>query len=100
MGRFRKTDLPIMEKEIYVVSADEGEIVMLDSAERDVHSEGESKTMAGKTVSIEYIENNAVKFNVDGEITDTLTSTDQVFELEDGSYIVANDIMFASKESE
>lgn len=94
-----ETNLPIMDKEFYVVSADEGELVLLDSAQKTVISEGESKTMAGKTVSIEYIENNAVKFNVDGEITDTLTSTDKVFELEDGSYIVANDIMFASKES-
>lgn len=94
-----ETNLPIMDKEFYVVSADEGELVLLDSAQKTVISEGESKTMAGKTVSVEYIENNAVKFNVDGEITDTLTSTDKVFELEDGSYIVANDIMFASKES-
>ncbi len=94
-----ETNLPIMDKEFYVVSADVGELVLLDSAQKTVISEGESKTMAGKTVSIEYIENNAVKFNVDGEITDTLTSTDKVFELEDGSYIVANDIMFASKES-
>lgn len=94
-----ETDLPIMDKEFYVVEADEGELVLLDSAEKDVLSEGESKTMAGKTVSIEYIEDDAVKFNVDGEITDTLTDTDKVFELEDGSYIVANDIMFASKES-
>ena len=51
-----------------------------------------------KTVSIEYIEQNAVKFNVDGQITKTL-SDHQFAELSDGSYIVANDVMFASKES-
>lgn len=93
-----ETDLPIMDKEFYVISAEQGEIVVLDSAEKVVVAEGDSVTVGDKTVSIEYIEDNAVKFNVDGEITETLADH-EFTELDDGSYIVANDIMFASKES-
>ena len=93
-----ETDLPIMDKTFYVISAKQGEIVMLDSAEKLVVSEGDSTTLAGKTVSIEYIDTGKVKFNVDGEITKTLGNHEYA-ELDDGSYIVANDIMYASKES-
>lgn len=96
--KIKETDIPIMDKTFYVISAKKGEMVILDSAEKVVLAEGDSVTVGGKTVSIEYIENDAVKFNVDGQITKTL-SDHQFAELNDGSYIVANDIMFASKES-
>ena len=97
-GEINETDIPIMDKTFYVISAKKGEMVILDSAEKVVLAEGDSVTVGGKTVSIEYIEQNAVKFNVDGQITKTL-SDHQFAELNDGSYIVANDVMFASKES-
>lgn len=97
-GKIKETDIPIMDKTFYVISAKKGEMVILDSAEKVVLAEGDSVTVGGKTVSIEYIEQNAVKFNVDGQITKTLDDHDFA-ELSDGSYIVANDVMFASKES-
>jgi len=97
-GKIKETDFPIMDKTFYVISAKKGEMVILDSAEKVVLAEGDSVTVGGKTVSIEYIEQNAVKFNVDGQITKTLDDHDFA-ELSDGSYIVANDVMFASKES-
>ncbi len=97
-GKIKETDIPIMDKTFYVISAKEGEMVILDSAEKVVLAEGDSVTVGGKTVSIEYIEKDAVKFNVDGQITKTL-SDHEFAELSDGSYIVANDVMFASKES-
>lgn len=71
---------------------------MLDSAQKVVLAEGDSVTLSGKTVSIEYIESNGVKFNVDGVVTKTLGNHGYV-KLSDGSYIVANEIMYASKES-
>ena len=81
-----------------MISAEEGKLTMLDSAQKVVLAEGDSVTLSGKTVSIEYIESNGVKFNVDGVVTKTLGNHGYV-KLSDGSYIVANEIMYASKES-
>ncbi len=95
------TELPLMGKLYYVLDVDlstNTTITLLDSAEKVVLSEGESITVGDKTVTIEYIESGYVKFNVDGEITSKLADHGYE-ELDDGSYIVANEIMYASKES-
>ncbi|MCX6750777.1 MAG: hypothetical protein NTZ83_04930 [Candidatus Pacearchaeota archaeon] len=93
------TDIPLMGNTYYVLAknAANTSIELLDSAEKVVLNEGESKTVGEHTVSIEYIEDGSVKFNVDGEITDKM-SDHEYEELADGSYIVANEIMWASKE--
>lgn len=92
------TDFPLMGKNFYVLTTTDTSIELLDSAEKVVLAEGDSVTVGDKTVEISYIESGAVKFNVDGEITDTLNDHES-YELDDGSYIIANDIMYASKES-
>ena len=92
------TDLPILGKSYYVLSAETDKITLLDSAEKVVLSEGDTATVGEHTVSIEYISDTDVKFNVDGEITDKLADHEYE-ELSDGSYIVANEILYASKES-
>jgi hypothetical protein len=93
-----ETDMPIMGNTYYVLSTTDTSITLLDSADKVVLSEGDSVTVAGKTVSIEYIEDGYVKFNVDGEVTNKLA--DHGYEkLNDGSYIVANEVMYASKEA-
>lgn len=95
------TELPLMGKLYYVLDVDlstNATITLLDSAEKVVLSEGESITVGGKTVTLEYVESGYVKFNVDGEITSKLADHGYE-ELDDGSYIVANEIMYASKES-
>jgi hypothetical protein len=92
------TDMPLMGKSYYVLSSTAAKIVLLDSANKVILKDGESVTVGDKTVTIEYIDSGKVKFNVDGEITDTL-SDHGTYELNDGSYIVANDIMYASKDS-
>jgi hypothetical protein len=92
------TELPLMGNMYYVLTATDTLITLLDSAEKVVLAEGDSVTVGEKTVSVEYIESGAVKFNVDGEITDTL-DPNEPYELDDGSYIIANDIMYASKET-
>jgi hypothetical protein len=97
-NQLNDTDMPLMGKSYYVLSSDATKIVLLDSANKVVLSEGDSVTVGGKTVTIEYIDTNKVKFNVDGEITDSLADHG-TYELNDGSYIVANDIMYASKDS-
>jgi hypothetical protein len=95
------TEMPLMGNEYYVLDVDfstNNTITLLDSAEKVILSEGETVTVGDKTVSVEYIESGEVKFNVDGEVTDKLA--DHEFEeLSDGSYIVANEIMYASKEA-
>jgi hypothetical protein len=93
-----ETDMPLMGKSFYVLSSDASKIVLLDSANKVIVKEGDSVTVGDKTVTIEYIADGKVKFNVDGEITDTLENHG-TYELNDGSYIVANDIMYNNKDS-
>ena len=94
------TDLPLLGGKYYVLSADSSakKMELLDSAEKTVLAEGETVTVAGKTVSIEYISSTGVKFNVDGELTDKLTDH-ETYELDDGSYIIANEILYTDKET-
>lgn len=93
------TDLPLMGGEYYVLDSTTAAdtLELLDSAEKTVLAEGETVTVAGKTVSIEYITASAVKFTVNGEITDKLADH-EYFELEDESYIVANEILYSDKD--
>ena len=60
--------------------------------------ETQTITLNGKSVSIEYISADNVKFKVNDEITNTLTKGD-FYLLKDGSYIIIKDIMFSSKDS-
>jgi hypothetical protein len=94
------TDLPLFGGEYYVLdaSADNTTLQLLDSAEKTILSEGESITVGGKTVSIDYISSTEVKFNVDGETTDKLNDH-EYYELSDESYIVANEILYSDKEA-
>jgi hypothetical protein len=94
------TEMPLMGNMYYVLNVltTNNTIELLDSAEKVILSEGDTVTVGDKTVSIEYIDENEVKFNVDGEITDKM-SDHEYEELNDGSYIIANEVMYASKES-
>ncbi len=83
------TDLPIMGKNYYVLSNTTGTsevLTLLDSAEETTLGEGESKTIGGKTVSIDFIGSSTVKLDIDGEITNTLSALD-TFKLSDGTYV-------------
>ena len=92
------TDFPILGKSYYVLSTTSTKIELLDSADKVVLQEGNSVTVGDKTVSIEFIDSTDVKFNVDGEITDKL-GDHEYYELDDGSYIVANEVLYNEKES-
>jgi hypothetical protein len=91
------TDLPIMNKEYYVLGNTSTTLTLLDSAEETVLTEGETVTVSGKSASIEYIGATEVKLNVDGEVTNSLAET-ETYKLADGSYIGIKDIMHDSKE--
>ena len=94
------TDFPLMGSTYYVLDVPlttNATITLLDSAEKVILNEGDTVTLGGKTVSIEFIDATDVKFNVDGEITDKL-GDHEYEELDDGSYIVANEVMYNAKE--
>jgi hypothetical protein len=93
------TDFPLLGSTYYVLDVPiaNTSIVLLDSADKLILNEGETKTVGDHTVSIEYISSTQVKFNVDGEITDKLADHGYE-ELPDGSYIVANEVMYNEKE--
>ncbi len=91
------TDLPIMDKTYYVLSNTSTALTLLDSAEEAVLSEGETVSVGGKSVSLEFISSSAVKFNVEGEITNSLAAL-ATYKLNDGSYVGVKEILYNSKE--
>lgn len=95
------TDFPLFGKSYYVldtVKTDGSEkITLLNSADKTIISEGETVTIDGHTVSIEYITSTDAKFNVDGELTDKL-SDGESYELEDEYWIVLSENLYSSKD--
>ena len=85
--------LPIMGKEYYVLSNTSTTLTLLDSAVETVLANGETAVVDGNSVSIEYIGDNAVKFSVDGEVTNTLAAGD-TYKLTDDSYIGVKEILY------
>ena len=93
------TDLPIMGTSYYVLSnTSTTTLTLLDSATETVLSEGETATVDGKQISVEYIGSaTTVKLNVAGEITNTLNAGD-TYKLNDGSYVGIKEILYSTKE--
>jgi len=98
--KLETTDVNILGKEYYVLdftnsSLTAGKLTLLDSAEKVVLADGESKTVVigdkSYDVSIAFIGSNEVKLNVNGQTTNSLTEQ-QTFKLSDGSYIGIRDI--------
>ena len=88
------TDLTFMGRTYYVLStASNTTLTLLDSAVTTIVAEGESQTVDGKEVSIEYIGATEVKLNVDGEISSSLEES-ETYKLNSGTYIGIKDIMY------
>ncbi len=85
------TDLPIMGKEYYVLSNTSTTLTLLDSAVETTLSEGETTTVDGKTVVLDFISSTEVKFSVDGVSTTSLAEGG-TRKLADGSWIGVKDI--------
>jgi len=93
------TNLPLFGAEYYVLDVTGTTILeLLDTAEKAIIQEGSSITVGGKVVTIEYIDTNDVKLNIDGESTDKLGENEE-FELADGSYVVITENLYAEKEA-
>lgn len=73
-------------------------MTLLDSANSAIVTEGETATLGGKTVSIEYIGSTEVKLSINGEVTNSLAEGG-TYKLSDGSYVGIKDIMYVSKDT-
>ncbi len=93
------TDFPLLGGKYYVLSANlaSKKLEILDSADTTMLTEGESVTVNGKTVSINFITSDSkVVFEVNGEITDKLKEN-EAYELDDGSYIIPTTVLYTDK---
>ena len=94
--------IPLLGKEYYVSDFDVsggsagflGKLTLLDSAEVGSVSEGETATVGGHEVGIAFIDNDEVKFTVDGVVVpgNDKLSKGETHKLSDGSFIGVRDI--------
>ncbi len=96
------TNLDIMGKEYYVLSATDTSMTMLDSGSNAIVAEGTSKTVNVGTVpysvSINFVSSTQVILTINGENTNTLKEGD-TYKLKDGSYVGIKSILYSSKDS-
>ena len=95
-------DMTIMGKSYYVLAATDLKLTLLDSAADAIVTEGETATITsgGKayTVSIEFVDSNSAKLNVNGEITNDILAT-ETYKLSDGSYLGMKEILYSAKDT-
>ncbi len=92
------TDITLLGKSYYVLStASNNTLNLLDSADDTILSEGETVTLNGREVSVNYMDGTEVILTIDGENTNTLEEG-ETQKLSDGAYIGVKDILYSSKE--
>ena len=69
-----------------------GDLTLLDSAETGTVAEGETTTVAGHEVSINWMDSDEVKFVVDGVLEDAKLTAGSSRKLSDGSYLGVRDV--------
>jgi hypothetical protein len=96
------TDLTLMGKDYYVLSAAYNSLTLLDSATDTILAEGETATVTagGKTytVSINFVSETEAKLTVNGENTNSISET-ETYKLSDGSYLGLKDILYSAKDT-
>jgi len=96
-----ESDLIMMGREYYVLSAEETKLVLLDAAADGVLSEGETVTVlvAGKsyTVSLDYVSRLDAKLVINGEVTNTF-KPGETYKLIDGAYVGLKEILYNEKD--
>lgn len=104
-NKLETSDLIIMGKTYYILdqqNSSTNTLTLLDSANTQVVSEGETKTVVvgdkKYDVSISFIGATSAKLSVNGKITNSL-SAGQTYKLGDGSYLGVKDVLYTSKES-
>jgi len=93
------TDLSLMGKTYYVLSVASTNLTLtlLDSAEDTILTEGDTATISGHTVSVDFISSSEVILNIDGASTNTLEEG-ETQKIADGSYVGIKDILYNTKE--
>jgi len=93
------SDLPMMGKEYYVLDVNtptNTTITLLDSAEKVILQEGETKTITigakAYECSISYITSSSVKLSINGQVTNSL-AVGQTYKLSDGTYVGVREVL-------
>ena len=102
----KTTTLTLMGKEYYVLdvvgvgdsTTNQNKITLLDSANSGIVAEGETTTIAGKSIVITYVSSSEIKLSVDGETTNSLAEGG-TYKLSDGTYVGIKDIMYDGKDT-
>ncbi len=95
------TTMRLMGRDYYVLDVLNGttnKTTFLDSANSAVVTEGQTTTVAGRSVSINFISSTEVRLDVDGAITNSLAEG-ATYKLADGTYVGVKDILYDSKEA-
>jgi len=96
------TDMTIMGKDYYVLSADYNTLTLLDAASDTVLAEGETATLTAGgttyTVSINFVSETEAKLTVNGENTNSIAEG-ETYKLDNGAYVGLKDILYTAKES-
>ncbi|MEK6897073.1 MAG: hypothetical protein AABW93_00935, partial [Nanoarchaeota archaeon] len=95
------TTMRLMGRDYYVLDVINGttnKTTFLDSANSAVVTEGQTSTVAGRSVGINFISSTEVRLDVDGAITNSLVEG-ATYKLADGTYVGIKDILYDSKEA-
>ncbi|MEK6840943.1 MAG: hypothetical protein AABX79_03240, partial [Nanoarchaeota archaeon] len=95
------TTMRLMGRDYYVLDVTNGttnKTTFLDSANSAVITEGQTSTVSGKSVGINFISSTEVRLDVDGAITNSLVEG-ATYKLADGTYVGIKDILYDSKEA-
>lgn len=98
------SDLTVLGKTYYILDTTTNtSLTLLDAAESSTISEGETKslTVNGKKfdVKINFIGDNKIKLDVNGEVTNQLSTTTNTYKLSDGTYVGIKEINYNSKDT-
>ncbi|MEK7065648.1 MAG: hypothetical protein AAB961_01525, partial [Patescibacteria group bacterium] len=95
------TTMRLMGRDYYVLDVINGttnKTTFLDSANSAMVTEGQTSTVAGRSVTINYISSTETRLDVDGTITNSLAEG-ATYKLPDGTYVGIKDILYDSKEA-
>lgn len=101
---FEDTDFPFLGREYYVLDVTNAsgvpKFTLLDSANSATLQQGESGTVAGHSVTVEFISESNVIFNVDGVQIDDLQQGDSRKIPGTETYIAVKSILYTGRESD
>ncbi len=95
------TTMRLMGRDYYVLDVLNGttnKTTFLDSANSAMITDGTTSTVAGRSISINFISSTETRLDVDGKVTNSLAEG-ATYKLPDGTYVGIKDILYDSKEA-